>query len=60
METIRDRLVHEVGYANAARLRNFETNPEEINWGHVGTLGRYASLLKQITDMAFNEGEHAE
>jgi hypothetical protein len=39
---------------------HFETNPDEINWGHVGTLGRYASLLKQITDMAFQEGEHAE
>jgi hypothetical protein len=38
----------------------FETSPEEINWGHVGNLGHYASLLKQITDMAFNEGEHAE
>jgi hypothetical protein len=39
---------------------HFETNPDEINWGHVGNLGRYASLLKQITDMAFQEGEHAE
>lgn len=39
---------------------HFDTSPEEINWGHVGNLGRYASLLKQITDMAFNEGEHAE
>jgi hypothetical protein len=39
---------------------HFETNPEEINWGHVGNLGHYASLLKQITDMAFKEGEHAE
>ena len=39
---------------------HFETSPEEINWGHVGTLGHYASLLRQITDMAFNEGEHAE
>ena len=39
---------------------HFETNPEEINWGHVGTLGHYASLLRQITDMAFKEGEHAE
>ena len=38
---------------------HFETNPEEINWGHVGTLGHYASLLKQITDMAFKEGERA-
>ena len=39
---------------------HFETNPDEINWGHVGTLSHYASLLKQITDMAFKQGEHAE
>jgi hypothetical protein len=39
---------------------HFETSPEEINWGQVGILGHYASLLKQITDMAFKEGEHAE
>jgi hypothetical protein len=39
---------------------HFDTSPEEIDWGHVGTLGHYASLLKRITDMAFNEGEHAE
>jgi hypothetical protein len=39
---------------------HLDTSPEEFNWGHVGTLGHYASLLRQITDMAFNEGEHAE
>ena len=39
---------------------HFETNPDEINWGHVGTLTHYASLLRQITDSAFKEGEHAE
>jgi hypothetical protein len=39
---------------------HFETSPDEINWGHVGNLGNYASQLRQITDMAFNEGEHAE
>ena len=44
----------------ALSAEHFDTNPEEINWGHVGTLGHYASLLRQITDMAFNEGEHAE
>jgi hypothetical protein len=38
----------------------FETHPEEIDWGHVGTLGHYAGLLRHITDMAFQEGEHAE
>ena len=39
---------------------HFETSPDEINWGHVGTLEHYASLLKRITDSAFGEGEHAE
>lgn len=39
---------------------HFETHPDEINWGDVGTLNHYASLLHQITDAAFKEGEHAE
>ena len=39
---------------------HFETSPDEINWGHVGTLNHYASLLRQITDSAFKEGEHAD
>lgn len=39
---------------------HFETHPDEINWGDVGTLNHYASLLRQITDSAFREGEHAE
>ena len=39
---------------------HFETHPDEINWGHVGTLEHYASLLKRITDSAFGEGEFAD
>jgi hypothetical protein len=38
---------------------HFETHPDEISWGDVGTLNHYASLLRQITDSAFKEGEHA-
>ena len=38
---------------------HFETHPDEIHWGHVGTLKHYADLLRQITDSAFKEGEHA-
>ena len=38
---------------------HFETHPDEINWGDVGTLNHYASLLRQITDAALKEGEHA-
>ena len=44
----------------ALSAEHFDTGPDEINWGHVGTISHYASLLKQITDMAFTEGEHAE
>ena len=48
-----------------ARLANlsadhFNSQPDQINWGDVGTLEHYASLLKRITDSAFKEGEHAE
>ena len=39
---------------------HFNAHPDEINWGHVGDLGHYAELLKQITDAAFQEGEDAE
>ena len=48
--------------ARLATLSNdhFETNPDEINWGDVGTLNHYAGLLRHITDSAFKEGEHAD
>ena len=39
---------------------HFEVSPDEVHWGHVGTLNHYAELLKRITDAAFHEGEHAE
>jgi hypothetical protein len=39
---------------------HFNYSPDEITWGHVGTLGYYAELLKRVTDQAFKEGECAE
>ena len=39
---------------------HFNVSPDEVDWGHVGTLAHYAELLKRITDSAFKEGEHAE
>ena len=38
---------------------HFDTDPDAIRWGDVGTLNHYASLLRQITDSAFHEAEHA-
>ena len=37
----------------------FDVSPDTLHWGHVGNLEHYASLLKRITDAAFQEGEHA-
>lgn len=45
---------------NALSDDHFDAHPEEINWGDVGTLNHYAGLLRQITDSAFREGEHAD
>ena len=39
---------------------HFDSHPDEINWGHVGTLNFYCAKLREITDSAFKEGEHAE
>ena len=39
---------------------HFETSPDEINWGHVGTLHHYRDCLRDITDSAFREGEYAD
>jgi hypothetical protein len=39
---------------------HFNAHPDEINWGHVGTLEHYASMLKRITDSAFGEGEFSD
>ncbi|MDZ4095929.1 MAG: hypothetical protein U1D35_13605 [Paracoccaceae bacterium] len=38
---------------------HFSTHPDELNWGQDGTLNHYVSLLRQISDAAFKEGEHA-
>ena len=39
---------------------HFNVAPDDIDWGHVGTLAHYVGLLKRITDSAFREGEHAD
>ena len=39
---------------------HFNVAPDDVHWGHVGTLGHYAELLKRLTDCAFQEGAYAE
>ena len=39
---------------------HFETHPDEIHWGDVGTLNHYRDRLREISDAAFKEGEYAE
>src|SRR5258708_38702283 len=38
----------------------FGAEPEEINWGHVGTLTEWTALLRRVADAAFGEGGHTE
>jgi hypothetical protein len=38
---------------------HFGVASDEVTWGDAGNLGRYAELLRRITDMDFHEGEHA-
>jgi hypothetical protein len=38
---------------------HFGVAPDEVTWGDVGSLEHHADLLKRITEMAFDEGEHA-
>ena len=50
--------------AMLARLQSLSEDhfgyaPDEVSWAHVGNLEHYGDLLQRITDMAFNEGEHA-
>ena len=38
---------------------DFSVDPEDVDWGHVGTLGHYRQLLRQVCDSAFQEGDYA-
>ena len=38
----------------------FGCSPDDVNWGHVGTLDHCRARLREITGMAFREGEHLE
>jgi hypothetical protein len=49
-----------LGRLKALSDEHFGYSPDEIDWGHVGTLAHYAEALKRIADSAFKEGEHAE
>jgi len=39
---------------------HFHANPDVITWGDVGTLTHCVTKLREITDIAFQEGEYAE
>lgn len=37
---------------------HFEHDPDNIDWGHVGTLADVATKLQNISDSLFGEGEY--
>ena len=38
---------------------HFGSAPETVTWADVGTLSSYLKGLREISDAAFHEGEHA-
>lgn len=42
-----------------AAADHFDTNPDEIHWGHVGDVSHIEEKLKTLCDIVFKEGEHA-
>ena len=54
------RIDHMLARIQTLSADHFNTNPDAIHWGDVGTLNHYSSLLRQITDSAFSEGEFAK
>ena len=51
-----DALLNELTQASAD---HFGADPERLNWADVGSLEYHTRLLRQISDFAFGEGEHA-
>ena len=51
-ETILARLV-------ALSVKHFDCMPDAVDWADVGTLGSNLQRLRQVSDAAFYEGEHA-
>lgn len=39
---------------------HFGYSADNVSWGHVGTLDHYCACLREITDMAFRQGENRE
>ncbi|GHU48804.1 hypothetical protein FACS1894127_0250 [Clostridia bacterium] len=54
--TIHERLAELQEFAD----NHMEYDPEEVNWGHVGTAGYYLEQLTELTDHAFGRGEYAK
>jgi hypothetical protein len=36
-----------------------DSEPEGVNWGHVGDMGETRNSLREISDRLFHEGEYA-
>ena len=41
------------------KAKTFATDPNKVNWGHVGDMRRIEIELKEFSDILFNEGEFA-
>ena len=42
-----------------AAENHFDTNPDDINWGHVGSLNAVVDRVQEAHDMALRQSEYA-
>ena len=40
--------------------KNFSTDVENVNWGHIGDICHVEEKVKELCDAIFKEGEYAE
>lgn len=56
---VKDEIDGMLARLTALSADHFNASPDDVNWGDVGTLSFYRDKLREITEAAFREGEHA-
>ena len=56
---VKDEIDGMLDRLTALSADHFNASPDDVNWGDVGTLSFYRDKLREITEAAFREGEHA-
>ena len=53
-------IVKQIEMLKEAADDHFDCNPDDIHWGHVGTLAHYSKTLGELLNSINHTGEYAE